>query len=368
MSAPIHAGIIQRVLTEYRAPFFDLLAQRFSRGASLFSGQPRPAESIAQASGLRHAHWTLGHNRHLFSGGAYLCWQSGLLTWLRSADPDVLIVEANPRYLRTPAAIRWMKNRARPVIGWGLGAPAAPGRLAALRRWWRTRWVRQFDALITYSQQGAQEYQALGFPANRVFVAANAVTPRPQNPPPSRPEKAAAQDLNLLFVGRLQERKRIDSLLRAVAALPPHQRPSLSIVGDGPARPALQALAAEVLPAARFLGALHGAELDAQFDAADLFVLPGTGGLAVQQAMAHALPVIVAEADGTQADLVRPQNGWLVPPGDLPALSACLQNALSDPRRLREMGLHSYRIVHDEINLEKMVDVFVQAVETVMEG
>ena len=47
----------------------------------------------------------------------------GLIRWLTDCDPDALILEANPRYLATAAAIRWMKRRGRPVLGWGLGAP-----------------------------------------------------------------------------------------------------------------------------------------------------------------------------------------------------------------------------------------------------
>jgi glycosyltransferase involved in cell wall biosynthesis len=367
MTHPVRLGVVQRVLTEYRAPLFDLLASTCVETLGIFSGQPRSEENIAQARGLEHARWTHGRNLHLFSGSAYLCWQAGLLSWLKELNPDVLIVEANPRYLYTPAAVRWMKYRRRPVIGWGLGAPASSGRLAALRGWWRKRWAAQFDALITYSQKGAQEYQALGFPAQRIFIAANAVTLRPQNPPPNRPENFPAGQARVLFVGRLQERKRVDNLLRAAANLPPELRPLVTIVGDGPARPALQQLASQVLPAARFTGALHGSELDALFTEADLFILPGTGGLAVQQAMAHALPVIVAEADGTQTDLVREENGWQIPPADLPALTECLKNALSDPQRLRRMGKQSYRIVNEEINLENMVKVFCQAVKTVME-
>ena len=73
--------------------------------------------------------------------------------------------------------------------------------------------------------------------------------------------------------------------------------------------------------------------------------MPGLGGLAVQQAMAHALPVVVAEADGTQADLVRPDTGWMVPSGDVPVLRNTLIEALSDVARLRQMGAASYRIV-----------------------
>ena len=98
------------------------------------------------------------------------------------------------------------------------------------------------------------------------------------------------------------------------------------------------------------------------FVEADLFVLPGTGGLAVQEAMSHGLPVIVAQGDGTQDDLVRAGNGWQIPPNDFDALLAALRDALSDPARLRAMGAESYRIVSEEINLEKMVEAFVQAV------
>jgi glycosyltransferase involved in cell wall biosynthesis len=81
--------------------------------------------------------------------------------------------------------------------------------------------------------------------------------------------------------------------------------------------------------------------------------------------MTYALPVIVAQGDGTQEDLVRPANGWLVPPADQAALTAALDTALAEPARLRQMGTESYRIVREEINLENMVEVFVQALADV---
>jgi glycosyltransferase involved in cell wall biosynthesis len=161
----------------------------------------------------------------------------------------------------------------------------------------------------------------------------------------------------------LQARKRIDSLLRACAALP-GPKPQLVIVGEGPERRNLERLARVVYPSAEFVGAKHGDELTPYFVSADLFVLPGTGGLAVHQAMAYALPVIVAKGDGTQEDLVRPENGWLIQPEDHDALVSALREALSDSGRLREKGAESYRIVTQEINLEKMVQVFVAALNS----
>jgi glycosyltransferase involved in cell wall biosynthesis len=153
----------------------------------------------------------------------------------------------------------------------------------------------------------------------------------------------------------------VDLLLQACAALPERLQPRLVIVGDGPERESLEALARTVYPSAEFPGARHGAELVPCFSSADLFVLPGTGGLAVQEAMSYGLPVIMGQGDGTNDALVHPGNGWQIPPDDLSVLTETLRSALLDAGRLREMGAESYRIVAEEINLEKMVGVFVDA-------
>jgi glycosyltransferase involved in cell wall biosynthesis len=165
----------------------------------------------------------------------------------------------------------------------------------------------------------------------------------------------------VLFVGRLQFRKRVDLLLEACAALPHELQPHVVVIGEGPAREEYEILSQQIYPNAKFVGAKHGAELEPYFAKADLFVLPGTGGLAIQQAMAHGLPIIVAHGDGTQDDLVRSENGWQVPPDDLHALTNILQQALTDPAQLRRMGDASYRIVAEEINVDKMVEVFIRA-------
>ena len=358
---PGKLALQQRVLPNYRAPFFDLLASACDGGMSLFTGLPRPVEGITVAKELSIANYTLGKNIHLFSGSFYLCYQQGLMDWLKTSNPDALIVEANPRYLSTSSAVKWMHQRNRPVIGWGLGSPPISG----FRKQRRFSFISQFDAMLTYSQPGADEYAALGFPREKIFVAHNSISAPPSSPLPARPltfnpstSSGQALQPNILFVGRLQARKRLDSLFRACAEI---QNVRLVIVGDGPEREALEALAKEIYPSAEFIGAKHGAELKPYFEEADLFVLPGTGGLAVQEAMSYGLPVIVAQGDGTQDDLVRKENGWQIPPDNFDALVSTMKDALSDVARLRKMGAESYRIVREEINIEKMVETFVAA-------
>lgn len=362
---PCRLGLQQRVFPSYRASFFELLAQSIAGGFSLFAGEPRPEEAVQTTTHLTHGSFIQARNIHIGRGVAYFCYQSNLLDWLKSWQPDILILEANPRYLQTPAAVRWMRTRRRPVIGWGLGAPPQAGWLAELRQKNRRRFIHQFDALITYSHRGADQYASLGFDHHRIFVARNAVVPKPTHPLPLRAPLSGRKPI-LLFVGRLQERKRLDLLLQACAALPAQLQPELWIVGDGPERQPLQALSQHLFPA-QFFGSKQGTELDNLFKAADLFVLPGTGGLAVQQAMSWGLPVIVAEGDGTQDDLVRCENGWQIPPGNLPALINTLTAALNQPERLSQMGATSYEIVKNEINLEAMVAAFHQAIRSVLD-
>jgi glycosyltransferase involved in cell wall biosynthesis len=343
-------GLQQRVLPGYRVPFFDLLARQCENGMSLFAGQARPVEMIAGGT-TQIARHVEAENLHLLGGPLYFCYQRNFIRWLEEWQPDALIMEANPRYLASPSAVNWMHKHRRKVIGWGLGAPKQSGL-------WK-RFIHQFDGMIAYSQRGAEEYAALGFPREKIFVAHNSVSAKPEKPD-DRP--LTIDHATILFVGRLQARKRIDSLLRACAEM--ESKPRLLIIGDGPEREALETLAKEIYPSAEFIGAKHGAELKPYFQQADLFVLPGTGGLAVQEAMSYGLPVIVAKGDGTQDDLVREKNGWQIESENYEALSSTMKNALSDIARLREMGKESYRIAAEEINIEKMAETFVRALNS----
>ena len=360
-SFPGKVGLIQRVLPNYRAPFFNALGRVCDGGLFVYAGRPRTDEFIKTIDYLDDAKLTLGSNLHILSGQLYLCFQTGLSSWISEVKPDVLIVEANPRYLSTRAAIRKMHQKQCPVIGWGLGAPPISGALAPLRNFSRKQFIHQFEAMVTYSQRGAEEYAALGLPSEKIFVAINAVTPAPTEPIPSRPDPDQTESAQLLFVGRLQARKNIDNLIRACANLPEGLQPNMVIVGEGPARADLEDLAGQIYPKTTFTGALYGESLAEKFKMADLFVLPGTGGLAIQQAMRYGLPIIAAQADGTQEDLVRPANGWIIPPDDIPALEATLAEALADIQNLRIKGTESYRIVTEETNLEQMVATFLEA-------
>jgi glycosyltransferase involved in cell wall biosynthesis len=357
---PARTGFQQRVLPTYRAPLFDALARALPGGLAVFAGDPRAGEGILQAEELRVARWTRAHNRRI--GG--LLWQDGWREWLAKEDPQTVVLESNPRYLSNYFLQRRMRNGGKKVVGWSLGPARSGGIFGGLIR----SYYGAFSALVVYSRSGADRFHRLGLPSEKIFIAPNAVESETAETLLRKPDarRKARAELGfgslpvVLFVGRLQPRKRVDLLLRAcrrsgVAF-------NLVIVGDGPDRARLERIAGEVFPAARFAGDLRGETLGRIFLAADLFVLPGTGGLALQEALVYGKPVAVAEADGSQQDLVREgENGWMLPPGDEEALIALLRTALTDKARLRAMGEASRRLVRQTATLDRMVDGFLNA-------
>ena len=350
------------VLPLYRKTIYERLEQRLDGGLGIFTGVSPNTHGVVVSDELAVTENTTVPNRHFLGGPLEVIWQSGFTEWLKDFRPDVAIVSGNARLFSTKGGVRWLKSQGIPVVGWGLGTLMMGPHLRGMRTAMRKRLLHTFDGLIAYSSKAKEQYIELGVDPDRISIAYNAIAPRPDHPAPDRPFDFEG-GARLLFVGRLYPGKRLDLLFDAVAALGERFTASIDIVGDGPGLEATRALAEERLPGrVTFHGALYGEALDAAFRAADLFILPGMGGLAIQEAMSWGLPIIAAEGDGTQFDLVRDGNGWLMEPGSAGSLQGILEQALSDCPALRSMGIESHRIVCDELNLDRMIDAMVTAV------
>lgn len=369
-------GIVQRVLTSYRVPFFDKLAEATEEDVSVFAGQPMEQETIKVSEALKKAKLYKANNRYLGGEQRYVLWQSNVLSWLREYNPDVLVVEANPRLLSHWLAIHWMHRRNRPVLGWGLGElpRAGFGLFVAMRRLLARRLMRTFDGLIAYSSKAKADYIAAGVSAERVFVAHNSIDTSESeqylfklSDLKWRTEWCKKNQLDpqlpiIVFVGRLIAAKRVDLLIRA--CVPLFDRCQLLIVGDGPFRIELERMASPFGKRVCFVGYQSGEALARCFIASDLFVLPGAGGLALHQAMSYGKPVIASFGDGTEADLIRDgYNGYHFRFGDVDDLTHKIYQLLLNPEQIKKMGEVSLAIVRNEINLENMAARFLQAVE-----
>jgi glycosyltransferase involved in cell wall biosynthesis len=101
----------------------------------------------------------------------------------------------------------------------------------------------------------------------------------------------------------------------------------------------------------KFLGFRNQTELPRFYDLADLFVLPSARepwGLVVNEAMNAAKPVIVSDRVGAGPDLVRDgSNGFVVPVGEVGALTDRLRALTSDPGLCRAMGHESAKRIRN---------------------
>lgn len=148
--------------------------------------------------------------------------------------------------------------------------------------------------------------------------------------------------LRLLSVGRLQSVKNHQLLIRAIARLREvDPRWELCILGEGPKRPELEALIADLDLGAHVTlpGNLsHGAELWDAYDKADVFALvsvsEGTPKVLLE-AMARGCPVVATRVGGIPTAVAHEDRGLLFESGDLDGLVQALTRMAGD-KALRE--------------------------------
>jgi glycosyltransferase involved in cell wall biosynthesis len=112
--------------------------------------------------------------------------------------------------------------------------------------------------------------------------------------------------------------------------------PILAIVGDGVERQRLEAQALELGLAGdvKFYGEIRDPhDVCPYFLCARVLALPGAGGLALYQALAHGLPAVATSADGTERDLVADgETGFICDPGDIATFALRLGELIAMPQ------------------------------------
>jgi glycosyltransferase involved in cell wall biosynthesis len=176
-------------------------------------------------------------------------------------------------------------------------------------------------------------------------------------------------------VAHLIARKRHGDVLRALWVLrETHPDVRYEIVGDGPERPALERLCAELGLADRvaFRGALAPAEARAAAASGTAFVLPSVEeafGVAYIEAMAGGVPAIGCLGEAGPQEIARCGDGiLLVAPGDPEALATELRGLLDDARRRDDLGRAARQTVLDHFTWERCGAATVAAYEEALGG
>ncbi len=135
-----------------------------------------------------------------------------------------------------------------------------------------------------------------------------------------------------LSLGRLTPEKGVDTIIRALASMPPEARPMLLVGGDGPLRTALAALATDLEVTATFVGPIDPADLPVLFRAADLFTYASRQGtnvpVAILEAMASGLVVVGTDQPPAVAAMLDEGRGFLAAADDPAVYAGALAAAM----------------------------------------
>ena len=170
----------------------------------------------------------------------------------------------------------------------------------------------------------------------------------------------------IIFVGRLVERKGVRFLIEAFSLAARSIPHNLVIIGDGPERARLQADAQRLGIADRvvFTGMITDDALKQYYRCCSFFVLPAvydkkgdTEGLGVVllEAMSYKKPVIASSVGGITDIVVDGENGLLVPPSDVSALTRAIERMAKSKKMRVNLGRAARKTVDEKFNWDRIV-------------
>ena len=159
------------------------------------------------------------------------------------------------------------------------------------------------------------------------------------------PQYTDGRFFNIVFLGRLEQRKGLKYLLRAIPIIRQHYPNSRILIGgDGPQRVGFQTYVAQAgWRDVVFLGRVPAEQLPALYATADVFCAPNTGGesqgIVLLEAMATGRPVVASDIPGFRSVIRNHRDGLLVAPKNHEQLAWAVCHLLDDEDERRRLGV-----------------------------
>lgn len=259
----------------------------------------------------------------------------------------------------------WMQRAAAAVPSRVPGA--SPLTFARVGGFYKPKYFRKAHYLSALTEGIKRHLVAGGIDAHRIRVIPNFADVEEPGAPVDRGSLATPPDAPLfLALGRLHVNKGLDVLLAAMSSLPDAW---LWIAGEGPARPRLEALAAElgVAERVRFLGWRQ--DRAALLAACDACVFPSRRepfGAVFIQAWAACRPVVVTAAEGPREVVRDGEDALMVPVEDPSALAQAMQRVAQDPALRGSLVAAGHRRYLGEFTRDKVIDAYLRYYEAAL--
>jgi len=241
---------------------------------------------------------------------------------------------------------------------------------------------KHISAFLYIGEENKKFYQFYDIPEEKLFFAPYAVDNerftaankelRSKNYELRKKLGIGKNDIVILFVGKLIEKKRPMDILRAYGSIIHNSKfiIHLLFVGDGVLRSNLEKYVKENnLKNIHFTGFKNQTELPQYYALADIFVLPSgigeTWGLVVNEAMCFGLPIIVSDKVGCGKDLVKKnENGFIFPEGNIELLKKYLEILIVNDKKRELFGKKSFETIKD-YSYKKDIDGSLKVLEDI---
>lgn len=278
-----------------------------------------------------------------------------IITHLFEFKPDIVFPQAFSLWTVIAVLLK-------PLFRWRLAiiydgsSPNTDFRDSSFRTWARRLLAKFADAFVSNSQAGTKYLiEALKVPENKIFIKNYLVPDAETLRKPLAESVVPIQELKrpiFLYVGRIEQRKGLKTLLQACAILKNqgYSNYTLLIVGKGPQREELEAFVKEqnLQEQVSWQGWVEYKLLGAYFQQADVFVFPtfeDVWGMVVPEAMVFGKPILCSSGAAARELIAEGENGYIFDPHNPEQLAEQMRRFLENPDLIASMGERSLQII-----------------------
>ncbi|HVX16186.1 MAG TPA: glycosyltransferase family 4 protein [Pirellulales bacterium] len=376
---PAHVVMLTNFIPPYRLPVYTELARRVEKLTILLSTPMEPNRCWRAEWGeldvrLQRTFTLKRRWRHTtgFSDTLHVHVPVDTLSQLRALRPDVVLsAELGFRSLFGGIYSRYLRHT--PLVLWLTLSDHTEQNRGRLRQALRHWLLRRVDSVVVNGASGSRYVERFGLDRERIFrVPYTALPGLFDQLPSTRPASSAHR---LLYVGQLIERKGLAPFIEALAAWAAAHRDrtvDFDIVGSGPLRDSLQAIAVPANLSLNFLGERDYSVLAETYASSGIFAFPTLAdewGLVVNEALSAGLPVLGSVYSQAVEELLRDdENGWTYRPDSQSETIDAIDRAFSVPAERLDAMRAAARASVEQLTPEYAIQRLIPAVASALEN